>query len=63
VLGAESLPLDLGRAARLFTKAQRLALGERDGGCASCGQNIGYVEAHHIDWWERDTGPTDLSNA
>ncbi|MGR0319638.1 DUF222 domain-containing protein [Agromyces sp. ZXT2-3] len=62
VLGGDSLPLDLGRAARLFTKAQRLALGERDGGCASCGQNIGYVEAHHIDWWERDTGPTDLSN-
>jgi hypothetical protein len=62
VLGGDSLPLDLGRAARLFTKAQRLALGERDGGCASCGQNITYVEAHHIDWWERDAGPTDLSN-
>ena len=62
VLGGESIPLDLGRAARLFTKAQRLALGERDGGCASCGQNITYVEAHHIDWWERDAGPTDLSN-
>ncbi len=62
VLGADSLPIDLGRSARLFTKAQRLALGERDGGCASCGQNIGYVEAHHIRWWERDAGPTDLSN-
>ncbi|WP_353828126.1 HNH endonuclease signature motif containing protein [Agromyces sp. SYSU T0242] len=62
VLGSDSLPLDLGRAARLFSRAQRLALGERDGGCASCGQNIGYVEAHHIDWWERDAGPTDLSN-
>lgn len=62
VLGGDSIPLDLGRTARLFTKAQRLALGERDGGCASCGQNITYVEAHHIDWWERDTGPTDLSN-
>jgi hypothetical protein len=62
VLGGESLPLDLGRAARLFTKPQRLALGERDGGCASCGQNIGYVEAHHIHWWDRDTGPTDLAN-
>ncbi|MDQ0574293.1 HNH endonuclease signature motif containing protein [Agromyces albus] len=62
VLGGDSLPLDLGRAARLFTKAQRLALSERDGGCASCGQNITYVEAHHIAWWERDTGPTDLSN-
>ncbi|RXZ67065.1 HNH endonuclease signature motif containing protein [Agromyces albus] len=62
VFGSESLPLDLGRAARLFTRAQRLALGERDGGCASCGQNVGYVEAHHIDWWERDRGPTDLAN-
>ncbi|MFF2274556.1 DUF222 domain-containing protein [Agromyces sp. NPDC058126] len=62
VLGGESLPLDLGRTARLFTRAQRLALGERDGGCASCGQNIAYVEAHHINWWHRDTGPTDLSN-
>ena len=62
VLGGASLPLDLGRAARLFTRAQRLALGERDGGCAACGQNIGYVQAHHIDWWDRDTGPTDLAN-
>ena len=62
VLGGERVPLDLGRAARLFTKAQRLALGERDGGCASCGQNIGYVEAHHIRWWERDAAPTDLEN-
>ncbi|MDQ0576994.1 HNH endonuclease signature motif containing protein [Agromyces albus] len=62
VFGRESLPLDLGRAARLFTRAQRLALAERDGGCASCGQNIGYVEAHHIDWWERDRGPTDIAN-
>ena len=62
VLGGPSLPLDLGRAARLFSKAQRLALGERDGGCASCGQNIAYVEAHHIAWWERDVGPTDLAN-
>ncbi|WP_353810485.1 HNH endonuclease signature motif containing protein [Agromyces sp. SYSU T00194] len=62
VLGGDSVPLDLGRAARLFTKEQRLALGERDGGCASCGQNISYVEAHHIRWWERDAGPTDLDN-
>ena len=62
VLGGQRVPLDLGRAARLFTKAQRLALGERDGGCASCGQNVGYVEAHHIRWWERDAGPTDLEN-
>jgi hypothetical protein len=62
VFDGESLPLDLGRGARLFSRTQRLALGERDGGCASCGQNITYVHAHHIRWWERDAGPTDLSN-
>jgi hypothetical protein len=62
VLGSDSVPLDLGRRRRLFTAAQRIALAERDGGCASCGRNIAYVDAHHIDWWERDTGPTDLDN-
>lgn len=62
VLGGRSEPLDVGRAKRLFTRAQRIALAERDGGCASCGRNIGYVDAHHIRWWERDTGPTDLDN-
>jgi hypothetical protein len=62
VLGTESLPLDLGRSARLFSRAQRLALAERDGGCASCGANVTYADAHHIDWWTRDAGPTDLSN-
>ncbi|GGI45872.1 5-methylcytosine-specific restriction protein A [Agromyces flavus] len=62
VMGGDGVPLDLGRSARLFTRAQRIALAERDGGCASCGQNIAYVDAHHIRWWERDIGPTDLSN-
>jgi hypothetical protein len=62
VFGSGSLPLDLGRRSRFFTKAQRLALAERDGGCAGCGQNITYAEAHHIRWWERDTGPSDLDN-
>lgn len=62
VLGTDSVPLDLGRSARLFSRAQRLALAERDGGCAFCGQNIAYVDAHHIRWWERDAGPTDICN-
>lgn len=62
VLGGESVPLDLGRSVRLFTRAQRIALAERDGGCASCGQNVTYAEAHHIDWWVRDQGPSDLAN-
>ena len=62
VLGGESVPLDLGRWRRLFTASQRIALAERDGGCASCGRNVADVDAHHIDWWERDAGPTDLEN-
>ncbi len=61
VLGADSVPLDLGRGTRLFTRYQRIALMERDGGCASCGANITYAEAHHIDWWSAG-GTTDLSN-
>ncbi|HEY5224221.1 MAG TPA: DUF222 domain-containing protein, partial [Microbacteriaceae bacterium] len=62
VMGTGSIPLDQGRAARLFSPAQRIALGERDGGCACCGLDIAYTQAHHIAWWKRDTGPTNLSN-
>lgn len=62
VLGAESEILDWGREKRLFTRAQRLALAERDGGCAMCSLPPSLTRAHHIDWWDRDTGPTDLSN-
>jgi len=62
VLGGDSEVLDWGRARRLFTPAQRLALVERDGGCAWCNAPPSWCEAHHIRWWERDAGPTDLSN-
>ncbi len=51
------------RARRHFlSRAQRLALVERDGGCAFCHLPPQYAEAHHIRWWQRDDGPTDLSN-
>ena len=36
VLGGDSLPLDLGHAKRLFTKAQTVAITERDRGCVRC---------------------------
>lgn len=62
VLGGDSGVLDWGRARRLFTASQRLALVERDGGCAWCNAPPSWCEAHHIRWWERDAGPTDLSN-
>ncbi len=63
VLGGPSEVLDWGRSRRLFTPAQRLALVERDGGCAWCHAPPSWCEAHHIRWWERDAGPTDLANA
>jgi hypothetical protein len=62
VLGGESEVLDLGRSRRLFTPAQRIALVERDGGCAFCHAPPSWCEAHHIRWWDRDGGETDLSN-
>lgn len=62
VLGGDSQVLDWGREKRLFTRAQRMALVERDGGCAMCGLPPEMTKAHHIRWWSRDAGPTDLSN-
>lgn len=63
VLGSDSQPLDLGRAARLFTKAQRVALGLRDGGCTAkgCQTSASGCHAHHDDPWSR-LGLTDLAN-
>lgn len=62
VLGGDSEILDWGRRKRLFTSAQKLALTERDGGCAMCGLPPGMTKVHHLRWWARDSGPTDLSN-
>ncbi|MEU1971747.1 DUF222 domain-containing protein [Microbacterium sp. NPDC019599] len=62
VLGGDSEILDWGRERRLFTTSQRLALVERDGGCAMCGAPPGHTKVHHLRWWARDAGPTDLSN-
>lgn len=62
VFEAHSELLDWGREKRFATRAQRLALVERDGGCAMCGAPPGITRAHHIRWWTRDAGPTDLAN-
>ncbi|WP_062520194.1 HNH endonuclease [Demequina silvatica] len=62
VCGGESEVLDLGRARRLFTRAQKRALSVRDGGCAWCSAPISWADTHHIDHWARDGGCTDLCN-
>jgi len=60
--GRDGEILHWGRRRRLFSEPQRLALRERDGGCAFCGLPPGMTKAHHIDWWKRDRGNTDLGN-
>ncbi|CAM3520224.1 HNH endonuclease signature motif containing protein [Nocardioides zeicaulis] len=63
VLGADGHVLDLGRTRRLFSKAQRIALGLRDGGCTArgCETTASGCHAHHDDPWSRN-GATDLTN-
>jgi len=63
VLGGAGEVLDLGRARRLFSPAQRQALAEQHGGCAfpGCDHPPSYTEAHHLQWWSHG-GPTDLAN-
>jgi hypothetical protein len=62
VLDSTSQPLDLGRTARLFTRAQRIALGLRDGGCTArgCETSASGCHAHHDDPWAQG-GRTDLA--
>jgi len=56
-------PMNVGRAQRLFTPKQRVALAVRDGGCrwAGCDRPASYCEAHHIDRWSDEQGRTDIA--
>ena len=56
-------PLNLGRERRLFSRAQRVALAARDGGCRwpGCERPPSFCEAHHIEHWKRDQGRTDVA--
>ena len=61
VFNGKSLPLDHGHEQRLFTKAQRQALDNRDGGCTfpGCDRPPDWCEAHH--WrtrWADGAGTT-----
>lgn len=64
VFDAEGQPLDVGREQRLFTRRQKLALTERDGGCrwGDCERPPSWCEAHHIEHWNRDHGKTDVAD-
>ncbi len=55
VLGGQSQVLDLGRQTRFHTKAQRIAMGLRDGGCTAqgCDWPPGLCHAHHNIAWSQ----------
>jgi len=63
MLGAESQPLDIGRATRTIPNHIRRALIIRDGGCAfpGCGRRPRQCHAHHVAHWA-DGGPTSVDN-
>ena len=61
VMGANGLPLFLGRSQRYFSPSQRLAIALRDKGCAKCGAPVARCHVHHISFWSND-GPTDIDN-
>ncbi|MGG7510056.1 DUF222 domain-containing protein [Plantibacter sp. YIM 135249] len=63
ILTGPSQILDLGHARRLFSPGQKIALAERDGGCAwtGCPHPPAYTQAHHITWWSTG-GTTNLNN-
>ncbi|MBM7769342.1 HNH endonuclease signature motif containing protein [Glutamicibacter nicotianae] len=64
VLNGRSLPLDLGRTQRLFSKAQVRALRAAYRGCSypGCSMPAQRCEADHLDPWEKG-GRTDIESA
>jgi hypothetical protein len=63
VLGSKSEVLDLGRAQRLFSRAQRKAMVLRDRRCRAegCTMPATFCEAHHVTPWSTG-GRTDLAD-
>jgi hypothetical protein len=63
VLGGKGAPLDIGRARRLATPAQRVAMLARSQTCEwpGCSTPASWCEAHHLDPW-RAGGRTAIDN-
>ncbi|MCY0905483.1 DUF222 domain-containing protein [Arthrobacter sp. H14-L1] len=63
VLGGAGEVLEQGRARRLHTRAQRLALIARDKGCSrpGCTMPAAWCECHHVKFWENN-GVTNVRN-
>lgn len=64
VLGTNGELLELGRTARTVNRAQRRALRTMHRTCAhhDCTVAFSACKIHHVRWWQRDRGPTDIEN-
>ena len=63
VLDGDSIPLDLGRERRFFSKHQRIAMDHTHHGCAAdgCQAPPSRVEYHHLKAWHQG-GRTDFKD-
>jgi hypothetical protein len=63
-LNGDRVPLELGRTARTVNRAQRRALRAMHRTCAhpDCDVPFSHTKIHHVQWWTRDLGPTDIDN-
>jgi Domain of unknown function (DUF222)/HNH endonuclease len=64
VLAGDGHVVNFGREQRFFTRKQKEALAILWGGCAcpGCDRPPAWTEAHHIVFWKRDGGTTDLAD-
>jgi hypothetical protein len=65
VVDAAGLPLDLGRGQRLFQRQHWIALlaaGITTCVWPDCTMPLRNTGLHHLSWWDRDGGRTDLAN-
>ena len=65
IVDERGVVLDMGRKRRLFQGAARLAAKLMATHCGHPGCIVGahYAEVDHVDEWDRDGGPTNVSNA
>ena len=57
----DGAPLNMGRKVRDATWQQAEFCRRRDSGCRVCGSRL-FLHAHHVKWWDRDFGRTDVGN-
>jgi hypothetical protein len=64
VFGTDGVPIDVGRSSRTANRQQRRALRAMYRTCAhpDCSVAFSDCKSHHVRWWWRDLGPTDLDN-